>query len=657
MSVELTPSKRPYEGHDAEENGNGKCPKPEVLSSKDSPLKVFLAGNVIRVLFPVSKMDSLIGDDGNTSSQIRQDCGVNVQVEEFVPGCDETVITISGSDKDVEMGSEQAKADGNESDKSAKGDNNEENKQPVLIENSRAENNDSSMCKAVLLLFEKMVGGQEMNGGEESENKSPSHVMRLIVHSSQVSSLLGKNGSVIKQMSSDSGAEIKILPRDKLPRCASSTDDLVQISGKLDVVRKALQSVCKPLLQCSFNQDTPSDVKPSRDFSHPSSRQDKLSQSDHSSHRQVAPYSAGYRDSESTFPARINPPDTLSFRLLCPGERVGGLVGKGGTIINALQHETGCDIKILEGVADSDDRVIVISGPAHPEYRSAILDGVLRVHARISRVGLERNERSVTAKLLVSSNQIGCLLGKGGVIISDLRKSSGAYIRILGKEHISKNAAENDEVVQINGETETVHEALLQIIVRLLDRFYRDVFPSNHVFPDKWTPFSPFGVRRREFAPPSMYHNAGPPLGGFRPHGAGHPLDGSPFHAPGIPERIPSSAPWGPQGMIDGGGPVGFPDHPGAPARREGFSGGNHPAIITNTTMEVVVPHSVVPALYGEDGGCLRQICEISDARITITDTKPGATETLVIISGTPEQTNAAQSLIQAFVISETEAP
>ena len=50
------------------------------------------------------------------------------------------------------------------------------------------------------------------------------------------------------------------------------------------------------------------------------------------------------------------------------------------------------------------------------------------------------------------------------------------------------------------------------------------------------------------------------------------------------------------------------------------------------------------------------QCFQISDAKITITDPKPGATETMIIISGTPEQTHAAQSLIQAFVLSETEA-
>lgn len=38
---------------------------------------------------------------------------------------------------------------------------------------------------------------------------------------------------------------------------------------------------------------------------------------------------------------------------------------------------------------------------------------------------------------------------------------------------------------------------------------------------------------------------------------------------------------------------------------------GSHQAIITNTTVEVVVPRSAVPAIYGEDGGCLKQIREV----------------------------------------------
>ena len=38
---------------------------------------------------------------------------------------------------------------------------------------------------------------------------------------------------------------------------------------------------------------------------------------------------------------------------------------------------------------------------------------------------------------------------------------------------------------------------------------------------------------------------------------------------------------------------------------------GSHLAIITNTTVEVVVPRTIVPVIYGEDGGCLKQIREV----------------------------------------------
>lgn len=85
----------------------------------------------------------------------------------------------------------------------------------------------------------------------------------------------------------------------------------------------------------------------------------------------------------------------------------------------------------------------------HPDDRiSAAQDAVLRVLSRIAKAIPDSKEKGVTAKLLVSSNQIGCLLGKGGSIIAEMRKVTGAYIRILGKDQIPKVASEN-EVVQV----------------------------------------------------------------------------------------------------------------------------------------------------------------------------------------------------------------
>lgn len=86
----------------------------------------------------------------------------------------------------------------------------------------------------------------------------------------------------------------------------------------------------------------------------------------------------------------------------------------------------------------------------HPDDRiSAVQDAVLRVQNRIVRAVPDNQESPAVARILVSSNQIGCLLGKGGSIIAEMRKSSGAFIRIMGKDQMPKCASENEEVVQV----------------------------------------------------------------------------------------------------------------------------------------------------------------------------------------------------------------
>ena len=86
------------------------------------------------------------------------------------------------------------------------------------------------MQKALVLVFEKILEGEkEAEGDGEENNESATVTLRLLVLSSQVGCLLGKGGAVIKQMSAESGAQIRVLPRDKLPQCASSADEVVQV--------------------------------------------------------------------------------------------------------------------------------------------------------------------------------------------------------------------------------------------------------------------------------------------------------------------------------------------------------------------------------------------------------------------------------------------
>ena len=74
-------------------------------------------------------------------------------------------------------------------------------------------------------------------------------------------------------------------------------------------------------------------------------------------------------------------------------------------------------------------------------------EAVVRVHCRIAEIGFEPGA-AVVARLLVHKQHIGWLLGKGGFVISEMRRATGASIRIYPKEQV-KCASQNEEVVQV----------------------------------------------------------------------------------------------------------------------------------------------------------------------------------------------------------------
>jgi len=231
----MASSKRP----NAEPNGKGKRQK---SSGGFSSLDVSPGSVVFRLLCPVSRIGSVIGKGGAIISQIRQESGVKVKIEEAIPGCDERVITISGSDKEAEedhaepvreVNNDDAVIEGKGDEKDGgDGDDKEEkeDKSSVRVEDSPKEKGNSAIRKAISLVFERMVEGvEETSEGDEESNKSSSLVFRLLILTTQVGCLLGKGGSVIKRMAAESGAHIRILPKDKLPACASASDEIVQV--------------------------------------------------------------------------------------------------------------------------------------------------------------------------------------------------------------------------------------------------------------------------------------------------------------------------------------------------------------------------------------------------------------------------------------------
>ena len=82
-------------------------------------------------------------------------------------------------------------------------------------------------------------------------------------------------------------------------------------------------------------------------------------------------------------------------------------------------------------------------------------DALFKVHDRVVAEDFHGDQdddggQQVTAKLLVPSDQIGCVIGKGGSIVQNIRGETGAQIRILKDDHLPLCALSSDELVQVN---------------------------------------------------------------------------------------------------------------------------------------------------------------------------------------------------------------
>ena len=177
----------------------------------------------------------------------------------------------------------------------------------------------------------------------------------------QIGALIGKGGSIINSMREETGAHIRVLPREALPLSAHQSDELVQVQGEITVVRAALQTISARLrahpVRVSGGGGNSGNSGNSGNYgSHPHSMHAMVhSAAMHHQHHLAAV--AGMRGGPGFLPLappvmpqmalQAPPPGTeIHYRLLCPAVRSGSLIGRQGSVIRALREESGARIKV-----------------------------------------------------------------------------------------------------------------------------------------------------------------------------------------------------------------------------------------------------------------------------------------------------------------------
>nr|XP_050846550.1 poly(rC)-binding protein 2 isoform X4 [Vespula vulgaris] len=294
-----------------------------------------------------------------------------------------------------------------------------------------------------------------------NDDPSVTLTIRLIMQGKEVGSIIGKKGEIVKRFREESGAKINISD-------GSCPERIVTVTGPTNSIFKAFTLICKKFEEwCSQFHDI----------------------------------QGGGAGGGGGVP---RPPITL--RLIVPASQCGSLIGKGGSKIKEIREVTGASIQVAsEMLPNSTERAVTISGtseaitqciyhiccvmlemgklgsnplaglaalglgslatPANtgginPAALAALAGSQLRTNNTNRQQPAANNQ---THEMTVPNELIGCIIGKGGTKIAEIRQISGAMIRISNCEE--REGGATDRTITITGNPDAV--ALAQYLINM----------------------------------------------------------------------------------------------------------------------------------------------------------------------------------------------
>ncbi|XP_026708082.1 poly(rC)-binding protein 3 isoform X14 [Athene cunicularia] len=286
-------------------------------------------------------------------------------------------------------------------------------------------------------LWSSRLACREMESKVSEGGLNVTLTIRLLMHGKEVGSIIGKKGETVKKMREESGARINISE-------GNCPERIVTITGPTDAIFKAFA-----MIAYKFEEDI--------------------------------------TNSMSNSTATSKPPVTL--RLVVPASQCGSLIGKGGSKIKEIRESTGAQVQVAgDMLPNSTERAVTISGtpdaiiqcvkqicvvmlesppkgatiPYRPKPASTpvifaggqayTIQGQYAIpHPDLTKLhqlamqqtpftplgqttpafpGLDASPPASTHELTIPNDLIGCIIGRQGTKINEIRQMSGAQIKI-----------------------------------------------------------------------------------------------------------------------------------------------------------------------------------------------------------------------------------
>ena len=409
-----------------------------------------------RLLCPTARIGRVIGKEGKVIKATRAETGARVKVAAATRGVDERVILVASGDE-LAGGGEEEEAEGD-----ADGEPTTTAERALfrifdtISGDGATTTTTTETTHSGASSSESGENGRDLSASGGRANAS-APICRLLIPRAQVGSLIGKGGAVISAIRASSGATVRVMPATMLPACANRGDELLQITAPArdaeeaerdaDVavarMRRALRAVAKHLREFPTKMTTSSESNrtPLEAF--------MIGAKTTNGAAGDVDGVAGQMSTRMNLNGVYVPGGTeITFRLLCPVSKTGSVIGRNGEVIQQIRSEIGAKIKVCEQVNDADERIICVS---------SIDDGLApMISAQVALFRIYRcivesggNDIPLPFRLLVQTSQIGCLIGKGGSIIKQIRGETGATVRVLPSSALPACANEDDELLEI----------------------------------------------------------------------------------------------------------------------------------------------------------------------------------------------------------------